>query len=166
MPHPRSLFFFQMLLGIYSCFPTKQYKAERAEKREAKRARKAMLEDIPPEDYQWPKTAFNIKTPPPGTPRSTNAIKSPVLNPMTPRTQAFNRLGGTKDLELRSHFSSPNAPRSPTYALQSPGLDMGSPLSPGFERARMHAEEDEEIGPAQPAQPAMYFPPPPKVATK
>jgi hypothetical protein len=85
---------------------------------------------------------------------------------MTPRTQAFNRLGGTKDLPLRNHFSSPNAPRSPTYALQSPGLDRGSPLSPGFERARMHAEEVDEEEQIRPAQPAIYFPPPPKIATK
>jgi hypothetical protein len=163
LPHPRSLFFFQTLLGIYSCFPTKQYKAELAEQREAKRARMLELEDASsPEDYQWPKTAFDVKTPPPHTPGTTGGMKSPALNPMTPRTQAFNRLGGTKDLPLRNHFSSPNAPRSPTYALQSPGLDRGSPLSPGFETARMLAEE-EQIGPAQPA---IYFPPPPKVATK
>jgi hypothetical protein len=163
-PHPRSVFFFQTLLGIYSCFPTKEYKAELAEEREAKRARKAILEleDTSPVDYQWPKTAFDVKTPLPRTPGSTGAMKSPGLNPMTPRTQAFNRLGGTKDLPLRTHFSSPNAPRSPTYALQSPGLDRGSLLSPGFERARMHAEEEQ----IEPAQPAIYFPPPPKVATK
>jgi hypothetical protein len=161
-PNARSLFFFQTLLGIYSCFPSKQYKAEVAEEREAKRARRAMLELEDAEDYKWPKTAFDIKTPVPHTPGTTGGIKSPALNPMTPRTQAFNRLGGTKDLPLRNHFSSPNAPRSPTFALQSPGLDRGSPLSPGFERAKMHAEE-EQIGPAQPA---IYFPPPPKVATK
>ena len=40
--------------------------------------------------------------------------------PMTPRTQAFNRIGGTKDLPLRNHFSSPNAPRSPTFGVKSP----------------------------------------------
>ena len=54
-----------------------------------------MLELEDTEDYQWPKTAFDIKTPPPHTPGTTGGMKSPALNPMTPRTQAFNRLGAT-----------------------------------------------------------------------
>lgn len=98
------------------------------------------------------------------------------LQPMTPRTQAFNRLGGTKDLPLRNHFSSPNAPRSPTFGVKSP-------LSTTFESA-----DDIERGQAPPQthdSPAlapssaaaegpvgergrgpMYFPPPPKVSNK
>jgi hypothetical protein len=168
-PLPSGLFFFQTLLGIYSCFPTKQHRAEYAEKREVKRARAAMLNDQPPEDYEWPKTAFDLKTPVPRTPGTTGGIKSPALNPMTPRTLAFNKLGGTKDLPLRTHFSTPNAPRSPTYALQSPGFERGSTLSSAFDRARMQAREDDdeeqEEGGAG-AAPAMYFPPPPRVATK
>jgi hypothetical protein len=151
----------QTLLGIYSCFPTKQHKAEYAEKRAVKRARAAMLEESAAEDYQWPKTAFDLKTPVPRTPGSTVAIKSPALNPMTPRTLAFNKLGGTKDLPLRNHFSTPNVPKSPTYALQSPAFERGRPLSLGFERTD---EEEEEDG--QAPAPAMYFPPPPKTATK
>jgi hypothetical protein len=125
-----------------------------------------MLEERSPEDYHWPKTAFDLRTPVPRTPGSTGGIKSPALNPMTPRTLAFNRLGGTKDLPLRNHFSTPNAPKSPTYALQSPEFSRGSVLSAGFDKARMHAEEEEQDGIREAAGPSMYFPPPPKIATK
>jgi len=58
---------------------------------------------------------------------------------MTPRTLAFNRLGGTTDLPLRSHFG----PQSP-------------PPAPEPAAAPVEAKE----------QPAIYFPPPPKKATK
>ena len=163
------IFLCQLILAVYSCFPTKQHKQEHAEKRDAQRARDAMLEESSsPEDYHWPKTAFDIKTPVPRTPSSTGGIKSPPLNPMTPRTLAFNKLGGTKDLPLRSHFSTPNAPKSPTYAMQSPEFARtASPLSPGFERARMAAEEEQERDRvAEVSASAMYFPPPPKIATK
>jgi hypothetical protein len=85
---------------------------------------------------------------------------------MTPRTLAFNKLGGTKDLPLRNHFSTPNAPKSPTYALQSPEFSRGGPLSQASERVRMQAEEEEEDAVREAPAPAMYFPPPPKVATK
>ena len=64
--------------------------------------------------------------------------------PMTPRTLAFNRLGGTKDLPLRNHFSSPNAPKSPT----------GKGVDAYMNSARLAPE------------PQMFFPPPPKQATR
>lgn len=160
------LFFFQFTLGVFSCFPTKEHLQEYKEKREAKRARAAELEAQAPEDYQWPKTAFDLKTPVPRTPGTTGGIKSPAFNPMTPRTLAFNKLGGTKDLPLRNHFSTPNAPKSPTYALQSPEFSRGGSLSPASERARMQAEEEEQDGVREAPAPTMYFPPPPKVATK
>ena len=162
----RGIFFFQFILAVFSCFPTKQQKQEYAEKRDAKRARAALLGENSPDDYQWPKTAFDLKTPTTRTPGSTGGIKSPPLNPMTPRTQAFNRLGGTKDLPLRNHFSSPNAPKSPTFAVQTPDFSVRSPLSAGFERARMAAEEEGREAGRETPGPAMYFPPPPKVATK
>jgi hypothetical protein len=160
------LFFFQFVLGVFSCFPTKQHLQEYKEEREAKRARAAELEAQAPEDYEWPKTAFDIKTPVPPTAGTTGGIKSPAFNPMTPRTQAFNKLGGTKDLPLRNHFSTPNAPKSPTYALQRPIFLKEGPLSPASERARMQAEEEEQDEVREAPAPAMYFPPPPKVATK
>ena len=163
------IFLFQFILAVYSCFPNKEYKQELSEKHEAKRARAAMLEESSPESYHWPKTAFDLNTPVPRTPGSTGGIKSPPLNPMTPRTLAFNKLGGTKDLPLRNHFSTPNSPKSPTYSMQSPEFSRpgASPRSPGFERARVAAEDEEQQdGVREVSAPAMYFPPPPKVATR
>jgi len=70
----------------------------------------------------------------PPTPGTTGGIKSPT----TPRTLAFNKLGGTKDLPLRNHFSSPT-PQSPTY---------------------------NNYGGESSSQEPMYFPPPPKAPIK
>ncbi len=153
------IFICQFILAVYSSFPNKEYKRELKEEKEAKRLRFA--EDTN-DDYQWPKTAFDLKTPEPRTPGTTGGIKSPNPNrvPQTPRTQAFNRLGGTKDLPLRNHFSSPTTPRSTSFALGSPDLTR-SPLSAGFDRAQLKAEEAEASSAT-----AMYFPPPPKIATR
>ena len=71
------------------------------------------------------------------------------LNPQTPRTLAFNRLGGTKDLPLRNHFGSSTgaeaAPKSPgfpsRFALRSPTFPK-SPLSPGFKEAERKADQE------------------------
>jgi hypothetical protein len=110
------------------------------------------------------------------------------LNPMTPRTLAFNRLGGTKDLPLRNHFSKSKDKqagglKSPTFssrfALRSPTFP-GSPLSPGFDRAERKVDEEMSAGAAATGwggsqantaaatagSAGMYFPPPPKVAVK
>lgn len=102
---------------------------------------------------------------------------------MTPRTLAFNRLGGTKDLPLRNHFGKAKdkdggaAPKSPIFssrfALRSPTFP-GSPLSSGFAHAKRKADEETAAGAAGPsgsdtaaaASSGMYFPPPPKVAVK
>lgn len=75
------------------------------------------------------------------------SLKSPVYpnfvmtdmgkQPITPRTMTFNQLGGTNDLPLRAH-----------QEQQTPNMMM-----------------DLEAGVAQP-EPAMYFPPPPKKASK
>ena len=79
------------------------------------------------------------------------------LQPMTPRTQAFNRLGGTKDLPLRNHFSSPNVPRSPTFGVTSP---LAATFSMGDD------DRDVEKGVEEREMKPMYFPPPPKMANK
>ena len=155
-----AIFTCQFILAVYSCFPNKEYKRELKEEKEAKRLRYA--EDTNEDDYEWPKTAFDLRTPEPRTPGTTGGIKSPNPNriPQTPRTQAFNRLGGTKDLPLRNHFNSPATPKSTNFALGNPELTR-SPLSAGFDRAQSMAEEAEAS-----SAPAMYFPPPPKIATK
>lgn len=60
-----------------------------------------------------------------------------VLHPITPRTMAFNQLGGTtSDLPLRSNMA-----------------------EPGVSSVEVNT-------PRQQPQPTMYFPPPPKKPTK
>lgn len=122
----------------------------------------------------------------PQTPNhASSSSAAAALNPMTPRTLAFNRLGGTKDLPLHNHFSktkdkqagalkSPNF--SSRFALRSPTFP-GSPLSPGFDRAERKVDEEMAAGAgpsgsqvnaaaATAGSAGMYFPPPPKVAVK
>lgn len=121
------LFFFHLCLAIWSAIPTKaQKQARRGERKE---------------DPESPLDETDLKSfrlPP--TPGTTGGMKSP----MTPRTLAFNRLGGTKDLPLRNHFSTPNAPTSPTSAKNSAAF----------------------LNPASAQEPQMFFPPPPRMASK
>ncbi|OAP63934.1 hypothetical protein AYL99_03161 [Fonsecaea erecta] len=153
--------------AAYSCFPSKQQREEYAEKQRLKAERWAKFET-----YQDDETGETIgqKYPMPDTPGQASGR----LNPMTPRTLAFNTLGGTKDLPLRSHFSSPNIPSatSPSFAIRSPDLPR-SPMSPGFvQRVGAGPEKangkSPEIGisPSGSAAPQLYFPPPPKTSKK
>jgi len=159
-----AFFFFHFCIALFSCFPTRAYRIELAEARDEKRQRKArwaelesQAADEEEERLRSPKTAFSLRSPIPRTPGTAGAIKSPALNPMTPRTMAFNRLGGANDLPLRNHASSPNAPLSPSYPLHSPEFHR-SPLSPGLDGAKQSAPDGNA--------PVLYFPPPPKVAAK
>ncbi|OAL26156.1 hypothetical protein AYO20_10209 [Fonsecaea nubica] len=152
--------------AVYSCFPSKQQREEYSENARLKAERWAKFET-----YQDDETGQTVQTHPmPETPGFMNGR----MNPMTPRTLAFNTLGGTKDLPLRNHFSSPNAPRatSPSFAIRSPDLPR-SPMSPGFvQRVGTDSErangKSPEIGfsPQEPAAPQLYFPPPPKTSKK
>jgi hypothetical protein len=156
------IFGIYFILSIWSCFPSKAQREEYAEKKRLQAEKYAGLEAIAD-----PKTGqTNVRYPVPDTPGFQGG-----LNPMTPRTLAFNTLGGSKDLPLRSHFSTPNVqPTSPTYAIRSPDIQR-SPMSPGFvNRAGM--EDDEAIGkaielsPSSSAPTHLYFPPPPKTSKK
>jgi len=145
--------------AVWSCFPSKSHQAEYAEKKRIHDDRYGHLDKDPMKNEEYdmvPATPFT-----PGMPRIPQAQSQ--LTPATPRTLAFNRLGGVTEPPLRKHFSSPNAPKSPTsfsHALRSPDIPR-SPLSPGFEKAA--AKADGEM--AQP-QAEMYFPPPPKQGGK
>ncbi|KAI1622647.1 hypothetical protein EDD37DRAFT_482735 [Exophiala viscosa] len=145
--------------AVWSCFPSKQQRAEYAEKRRLKAEKWAKFESV--ED---PTTGEHTGYPMPETPGIQGS-----LHPMTPRTQAFNTLGGTKDLPLRNHFSAPRRPNSPTFAMTSPDRQR-SPLSPGFiDRvgSDVQAGKSPEIGHSPvPTAPQMYFPPPPKTSKK
>jgi hypothetical protein len=153
--------------ALYSCFPNKQQREEYAEKKRLKAERWAKFETYQDEDTGETTVA---KYPIPETPGFQ------TLNPMTPRTRAFNTLGGTRDLPLRNHFSSPNAPTvstSPPLAIRSPDIPR-SPMSPGFinragtDRSNGKSPEVEHFSPQNGAtqSPQLYFPPPPKTSKK
>ncbi|KAK5276442.1 hypothetical protein LTR40_011617 [Exophiala xenobiotica] len=141
--------------------PPWQQREEYAEQKRLKAEKWARFDSL--ED---PNTGEAMAYPMPETPGAQRG-----LNPMTPRTMAFNTLGGTKDLPLRNHFSTPNAPTSPTYALRSPDLPR-SPMSPSFvDRvgSDIQAGKSPEIGTSRSptsAAPQLYFPPPPKTSKK
>jgi hypothetical protein len=177
------IFAIYLLFAAWSCIPSQAQKIEYEEKKRAKAERWAKFETYQDDETGETNTA---RYPVPETPGPQQA-----LNPMTPRTLAFNTLGGTKDLPLRSHFSSPNAPStqtttmstgpSPHLAIRSPDIPR-SPMSPGFinrvggagsfnERANGKSPEvvAEHFSPQQrqgETAPALYFPPPPKKSTK
>ena len=152
--------------ALYSCFPNKQQKEEYAEKQRIKAERWAEFETYQDDDRGKTNVA---RYPVPDT------LGQQALNPITPRTQAFNTLGGTKDLPLRTHFSSPNAPTvsaAPPLAITSPNIAR-RPVSPGFiKRAGTDGNngklpEIEHVSRQNgTTSPQLYFPPPPKVSKK
>lgn len=137
--------------SVWSCIPSKSHREEVAERRRAREEKWSKLEAM----HEEAKAADSSFMPVPDTPGPQQG-----LNPMTPRTLAFNKLGGTKDLPLRNHFSSPNAPTSPTYQIRSPTLPR-SPMNLDFGgSSAANAPKEEQ------KSPQMYFPPPPKSSKK
>jgi hypothetical protein len=192
---PSIIFAAQLAFATFSLFPSPSHRASREAKRLARESRWAHL-DSPTLESKVPAMSLNELANAPQTPNynasSSSTSAAAALNPMTPRTLAFNRLGGTKDLPLRNHFtrskdkeaSTTSAPKSPNFstrfALRSPTFP-GSPLSPGFDRAERKVDEEMAVGSAATTAPVgpsgiqanaaagsagMYFPPPPKVAVK
>src|SRR5271170_6522667 len=103
-----------------------------AEKLEKQRSRAAAIARMESPGLRSATSAFDRMMPGPRSAGTTGGIKSPMI-PMTPRTLAFNTLGGTKDQPVRNHFSTPNMPRSPPFMS---GTEFPySPLSPGFDSA-------------------------------
>lgn len=131
--------------ALWSCFPSKAQQAEYAAEKSRNEDRYAQLEGA--EGFK------SFAYPVPHTPGFQGG-----LNPMTPRTLAFNTLGGTRDLPLRTQSSTPDASSSPTHALRSPRLPR-SPLKSDYNQASVERTEE-------PVGTAMYFPPPPKTSTK
>jgi hypothetical protein len=161
------LFLVYFGFAVFSCFPTKQQREEYAEKQRIKADRWAKFDTY--QDEETGETTV-ARFPVPETPGLQ------LMNPMTPRTMAFNTLGGTKDLPLRTHFSSPNAPvaaAEPTVASRSPDIPR-SPMSPGFinriglgtDKSNGKSPEIEHFSPQNGATPQLYFPPPPKTSKK
>ncbi|KAK5088058.1 hypothetical protein LTR05_002274 [Lithohypha guttulata] len=135
-------------LSLWSCFPSKAHRLEYEEKQRAKKLRWAHLDEPDPRsadsDYAVPDT--------PGVQLG--------MNPVTPRTLAFNKLGGTRDLPLRARDTSDT--KTSTFALRSPGI-LRTPMhlrSPRENKEIAVVTSEPSASPDPEAQ--MYFPPPPK----
>ncbi|OJD25973.1 hypothetical protein ACJ73_02658 [Blastomyces percursus] len=147
-----ALFLVHIVYAVYSCLPTEEIR----EKQRQRLARRKELEDL--KSLKSPIYPMHAPMTPGGT----------SFPPMTPRTQAFNRLGGTTDLPLRNHFlppdmpngahaknfSMPSPPHSPTPPQMSGSTTNGTPPPNG------------SVGAEAQSQPIVYFPPPPKKASK
>lgn len=142
-------------LSAWSCFPSKQHRLEYEEKQRQKKLRWAPLDDDPASaDSAYPQT--------PGLQLG--------LSPMTPRTTAFNKLGGTRDLPLRATEKSDAPTKTSTFALRSPGI-LRTPMTLGFKKADKGEKEEPQVSeqavspnPASGSQ--IYFPPPPKESSR
>jgi hypothetical protein len=145
--------------AVWSCIPSASQKAEYADRKRASEERYASKE------------AYDMVPATPYTPGLPRLGQGQPLNPTTPRTLAFNRLGGTgpRELPLRKHFSSPNAAgktESGSFvhvnALRSPDITRSPMMSPGFAQVSGRADEEMSQGGQGQAEAEMYFPPPPK----
>lgn len=151
------IFFIYACLGIWSCIPSPEQKAEYLAERKARKEKWARIEA----DYEDAQKEAAARTREyPQTPGDQAG-----MNPYTPRTQAFNTLGGTtnvprlnvtvppsnpvresRDLPLRNHFSTPNRPTSPpssqqatlpaasssSFQIRSPNLPRSPMNMPGY----------------------------------
>lgn len=118
------------IIGAWSCFPSKQQRAEYEEKQRLRKEKWAMLES-PSDKYATQQTGSYFGT----------------LNPMTPRTLAFNTLGGTTNQSMS------------TAGQQQKGK------APAVHEQEVHGEISGTMN--RNANPGpMYFPPPPKQSTQ
>ncbi|PGH11627.1 hypothetical protein AJ79_04767 [Helicocarpus griseus UAMH5409] len=142
-----AIFLVHLIYAIYSCLPTPEIREKQRERLE----RRKTLEDL--KSMKSPIYAMH-----PTTPGGT------ALPPMTPRTQAFNVLGGTRDLPLRNHFLPPegtNGNNSPKN-FSMPGANGVN----GTNGSASSSTEGQTQTQAQQPEPTMYFPPPPKNTSK
>lgn len=132
-------------ISVHSCFITKEEKEKVLELREEKRVEKEFEEEILKSPSMVPLSAPGMI---PRTPGFPPIASSPIvrhgapISPFTPRHLAFNRLGSgstSSDLPLRDNNSMPT-PQIPAQ----------------------HQIPDTQPSSSQP----MYFPPPPKKASK
>ncbi|EAW24874.1 uncharacterized protein NFIA_103620 [Aspergillus fischeri NRRL 181] len=132
------LYFVEFVLSIHSCVLTPEERAERLEKAEEKRTWKEYEEAVLKSPAMIP---MSPAYPPQGMPA------------MTPRSLAFNRLGGdsSSDLPLREYLGGSN----PRHSMQQES--SAETLASG---------QYAQTGATAQSQPQMYFPPPPKKAAK
>ena len=157
------IFLIYLGFAVFSCLPSKAHREEVALERKERDEKYSRLEAMHEEAKAAQAAEYGVNSLPPETPGLQNG-----MHPMTPRTTAFNKLGGTKDLPLRTHFSSPR-PTSPNYQLRSPGLPRSPPPVGDLEQGpRSPQSQHSQVATATSPKPgdAMYFPPPPKKADK
>ncbi|EEH45431.2 uncharacterized protein PADG_01581 [Paracoccidioides brasiliensis Pb18] len=152
-----AIFFIHVGYAVFSCLPTD----ETRDKQRRRLQRRQDLEDLK-----------SLKSPvypmyPPMTPGGS------ALPPMTPRTQAFNRLGGTTDLPLRNHFLPPEGPNSHQMNFSMPSTSNSSTPPPGNGPATTGTPSrngtpvlNGNSSANGQKQPPMYFPPPPNQTSK
>lgn len=156
-------------IAVWSCLPSASHREEVAAERKERDEKYSRLEAAHEEAKAAQGGSYGL---PPETPGLQSG-----MNPMTPRTHAFNKLGGApvgpvaanRDVApIRTHFSSPNRPTSPRESVTSQG-GMRSPGNASFkERAQVQSAggaSDAGAG-GQPQSPPIFFPPPPKKANK
>ncbi|OJD15650.1 hypothetical protein AJ78_04111 [Emergomyces pasteurianus Ep9510] len=143
-----SIFLVHVAYALLSCLPTEEIR----EKQRQRLERRKELDDLK-----------SLKSPVyPMTPGGT------AFPPMTPRTQAFNRLGGTTDLPLRNHFlptDVPNGANGKNFSMPSPPHSLTPPQMSGSTPNGTPPPNGNASADGQ-SQAAMYFPPPPKKASK
>ena len=143
-------------LSIWSCFPSKAHQIEYEEKKRAEKMKWAHLDEPDPRsadsDYY-------------GTVPDTPGVQL-GMNPVTPRTLAFNKLGGTRGLlplrtQEKEKEKDKDTTKTTTFSLRSPGI-LRTPmtLGPKKEKRESLTAASEVVSPENEGQ--MYFPPPPK----
>lgn len=144
------IFVIYLGLSIFSCIPSKAHQVEYEEKRKEKKLRWAHLDEPDPRSAD---TEYAPETP--GVQLG--------MNPVTPRTMAFNKLGGTRDLPLRAS-NEKNETKTSTFALRSPGL-LRTPMTFGAKKKEKEVQQiTEQPVESQGPDSQMYFPPPPKMS--
>ncbi|KAF7116657.1 hypothetical protein CNMCM5793_005149 [Aspergillus hiratsukae] len=138
------LYFVEFVLSIHGCVMTPEERAERLERAEEKKTWKEYEEAVLKSPVMFP---------------TSPAFPQEGMPAMTPRTFAFNRLGGdissdpksSSDLPLREYLGGSN----PRQSMQQ------EPSTETFASGQ-YAQAGATVQP----QPQMYFPPPPKKAAK
>lgn len=159
-----AVFIIYFILSAWSCIPSKAQKEEYEEKRRQKKLRWAHL------DEQEPRSAASEY---PYTIPDTPGVQL-GMSPFTPRTLAFNTLGGTQDLQLRPTERTLTTEQSSNYSLRSPGIlrtpmTLGpksprTPSTPRIEEKASPVVSEQALSPSSGVD--MYFPPPPKESSR
>lgn len=140
----RVLYAVELGISVHSCFITKEEKEKVLDLREEKRIEKEFEEEVLKSPSMIPMSAPGMIPRTPGFPpiaASPTVRHGAPISPFTPRHLAFNRLGSgstSSDLPLRDNSSMP----TPQLPSQPQTIETQAPSQP------------------------MYFPPPPKKATK